>query len=186
MKKASFPKRGLRAGAVAMILLYVFALLAIAPPKTAQAAGSKCVKVHIIAAGETKAQIAKAYGMSWKNIAINNKLHAPFNLQAGQKLCIPAASRIKIKHTISAAVTNSQVILTVNLYPSKTVFQVKVRGIGTSVSGWYSLGNMWVDKNTLEKSSFVLPVELKGASTLNVCMKNMETNELVCRTAVKK
>jgi LysM repeat protein len=186
MNKINFPKRGLRASTQAVILLLVFALLAIAPPKPAQAAGSKCVKVHIYAAGETKAQIAKAYGMSWKNIASNNKLHAPYNLKPGQKLCIPAASRIKIKYTITAAVTSSQVIVSVNLYPSHTIFQVKVRGTGSNASGWYSLGNMWVDKNNLVKSSFVIPAELKGASSLNVCVKNMETNELICKTAAKK
>lgn len=173
--------------AVALSLVIVLGALAMPAAQPALAATS-CSTTHIVQAGETTGQIAHRYDLKWAEIAKANKLHFPYDLKAGQELCIPGESSTtstsETKAVITVTVSKGRIFLNTNKFSTASVFNVKVRDATTGIGGWEKLGKLRVEKNTKTSNTYSLPSSLRDVLTVSVCLKNVTTDELLCRSAL--
>ena len=178
-----------RPGRLAVSLLLVLAVIAAAVPQPGQTAlAASCDRTHVVKEGETTGQIANRYDMKWKDIAKENNLKAPYALRAGQQLCIPGEEDEKntaeAKAVISVTVAGGRVFLTVDKFSARSVLTVKARAADIGVGGWSKLGTVRVGKNEKQSTVFNLPATLRDDTYLSVCLKNLTTDKLTCRSAV--
>ncbi|MBR5228598.1 MAG: LysM peptidoglycan-binding domain-containing protein, partial [Firmicutes bacterium] len=50
---------------------------------------SLCSTVHTVASGETLYQIARQHGTDYQRLMTLNGITNPYNIQPGQRICIP-------------------------------------------------------------------------------------------------
>jgi LysM repeat protein len=189
MKLASRNHRIPRPGFVAVSLMLVLAVLAAAVPLRGGAAlAASCDLTHVVKEGETTGQIAHRYDMKWSEIAKENSLKPPYELEAGQQLCIPTGDddepKAATKAVISVTVAGGHVFITVDKFSARSVLTLKARAANVGVGGWSKLGTIKVDKNEKLSTVFSLPSTLRDDTYINVCLKNVTTDELTCRTTV--
>jgi LysM repeat protein len=164
--------------------------LAVALPQPAQAAA--CDSYYFVRAGDTTVSIAQHFDMKWGVIAKANKLKYPYDLEVGQRLCIPPKDtddddededETKFKYTATA--TRSAITITVSgLSTKKAVFNVRARNATGSVGGWVLLGRIKVKKGSTTKVIYTIPTELRNLLYIQVCLKNVTTDTLTCKTVV--
>jgi LysM repeat protein len=166
-------------------VLLIAAFLAAALPQPAKAAAN-CVYYYTVKNGDTRSEIAHKYSLRWKEIAAANNLEAPYNLEVGQKLCIPAQGSTSGSSKATLSVSKYGNFVKVSLYnPSRrTVYNIKMRSARTSIGGWYKLGKIRVLKNATGTALFSVPKDLKGAIWISVCAKNATTDDLLCKTII--
>jgi LysM repeat protein len=166
-------------------VLLIVAFLAAALPQPAKAAAT-CVYYYTVKKGDTRSKIAHRYSLRWREIATANNLEEPYNLEVGQKLCIPAQGSSSSSSTVTMSVSNFGNLVKVTLSnPShRTVYNIKMRSTNVSIGGWYKLGRIRVLKNATGTALFSVPKDLKGAIWISVCAKNATTDELLCKTIV--
>jgi LysM repeat protein len=189
MKNALRSHRIPRPGFLALSLVLLLAVIAAAVPLTGQTAqAATCDRTHVVKAGETTGQIAHRYDMKWSDIAKENDLKRPYELEEGQQLCIPGdeddENKVASKAVINVTVAGKRVFLTVDKFSARSVLTVKARSADVGVGGWSKLGTVRVGKNEKLSTVFSLPTTLRDATYLNVCLKNLTTDELTCRVAV--
>lgn len=171
--------------AVAVILIMVF-LLAALPSSSLAATDPKCASTYTVKTGDSLSQIANKNGVSWLAIAEANNIKSPYIIYSGQKLCIPASSSTgsgsggSTTSTFSTSKSGSDLTVTVSSFPAYSVYYVKVDDASKSGLNWYKVGVLRVDKDKTAKATFTLPSGIKNASSLNVCLKNVYTDGLVC------
>jgi LysM repeat protein len=169
-------------------VLIVLSVLLAALPQPVQAA--TCASYYYVKAGDTTVSIAQHFGLKWREIAKANKLEYPYKLKVGQRLCIPpketeeeSEDATKFKVTINA--TRSTIIVTVSgLNVKKATFNVRARNANTGVGGWTLLGRLRAKKSTTTRMLYAVPDELQKVTFIQVCLKNVTTDELDCKTIV--
>ena len=173
---------------VALVLMLTLFLAAI--PQPAQAA--TCRTYHYVREGDTTVKIAKTYGLKWRLIADANDLEYPYDLDEGDRLCIPFKDDDDDKDDedatefrYSVIATHNAISITVSgLNVKKAVFNVRVRNASTGVGGWVKLGRLKAEKKKTTKMVFSVPAEFRSTLYLSVCLKNMTTDELTCKTVI--
>jgi LysM repeat protein len=176
---------------VAVVLVLTLFLAAI--PQPAQAA--TCRTYHYVREGDTIVSIAKTYGLKWREIADANNLDYPYDLDVGDRLCIPPKDTddddddentdddVEFRYSVSA--THSAISITVSgLNIKKAAFNVRVRNASTGVGGWVKLGRLKAEKKETTKMVFSVPAEFRSTLYLSVCLKNLTTDELTCKTVI--
>jgi LysM repeat protein len=159
----------------------------VAFPQAAQAATqATCDKTHIVKQGETTGQIARRYDLKWNEIAKANDLEYPYELVEGQKLCIPGEEEETTTSSFSFTVdtVGGRAFITVNKLSNRTVFTVKAKETDFGVGGWKKLGTLKAGKNEKVSKVFSLPNSLKTPLYLSICLKNVSTDELTCRSVI--
>ncbi len=174
---------------LALSLLLVVTLVSAALPQPAQAA--TCRTYHTVKSGDTTVSIAKTYGLKWRVIAEANDMEYPYDLDVGDKLCIPPKAEDddtniadELKMTVKAV--GNTVTITVKGLTAKASFYVRARDGNASVGGWHKLGVMRAKKKVTSSTSFILPRELREKLYLQICLKNGTTDEMACRTVVHR
>jgi LysM repeat protein len=167
--------------------LLILSVWSSALPQPAQAA--TCDSYYIVKSGDTTVTIAQTFGLKWKVIAKANHLTYPYNLKVGQRLCIPPGetndSENATEFNLKVSATHNLVFVTVSsLSVDKAIFNVRARNPLGGTGGWSRLGSMKAKKKTTNKATFVIPQALKGTLYLQVCLKNMTTDELNCKTVI--
>jgi hypothetical protein len=169
-------------------VLLMLALLAAFVPQPAQAAS--CQANYVVLSGDTTPKIAHSYGMAWRKIALANDLVIGQKPKVGSTLCIPtvnsssSGSAANPNAVISVNIVNGRVFINTNKLSADSVFLIKVRDVGTGVGGWSKLGRLRLSKNTSEQNAFSLPNDFNGIPIVSVCLKDMTTDDLFCRSAV--
>ncbi|GAB4536611.1 MAG: hypothetical protein Fur0018_27250 [Anaerolineales bacterium] len=172
---------------VVSVLLLVALMTVTLGPKPAYAA-STCVKHYTVQNGDSTPKIAHLFGLKWKEIRIANKLDVNYRPQAGDVLCIPAAGSVNTTGKTSTVVvfkassTGHGVTITLSDLDNKGVFVVKVRDVTYGAGAWHKLGRFKVPRHSQKTSTYILPDKLYGAIYLQVCLKNVTTDESICRT----
>jgi len=183
MKSMSKPVFNIFLAIVVAITAFAAAL-----PQPAQAAS--CASYYYVRAGDTPVSIAQHFDMKWGLIAKANKLVYPYKLTVGQRLCIPPKdaeekdeNATKFKYTATA--TRSAIIITISgLSTKKAGFNVRARNATASVGGWIRLGHFKVKKGSTTKVTYTIPSELRKVTYIQVCLKNVTTDELTCKTVI--
>lgn len=177
-------------------VLLTLAVLAASLPQPALAAplaATTCVTYHTVKSTDTAPRIAHTYGLKWREIAKANDLEYPYKLEEGQRLCIPpegtststttTSYTITGKTKVSVTIVGRRVFVTASDFAVRSTFQVKVREATASIGGWHKIGPLRLNKNTTLTSVYTLPDELRSTPLISVCLKNMTTDELICRNA---
>lgn len=174
----------------ALSLVLALAILAALAPQTAQAAVT-CRSFYVFREGDTKPYIAHTYDLSWKEIAKANNMNSSDKVKVGDRLCIPegeaadlvtpaGSSKAKIRVSI---VGGNTIRISVDDFSQRHSYLVKVRSSSAGIGDWTKLGRIQVVKNDAQNYTFSIPNDLRDAAILNVCLKDMTTDELICRNA---
>lgn len=176
-------------------LVLALAILAALLPQPAQAAVT-CSTYHIVRQSDTTAFIAHTYGLKWHEIAEANDMKPSDRLTVGQSLCIPTAEeesegrKVTVRPStdknagIQVSVSGNRIILTLSSFSKEHMYRVKVRDVSLAVGGWSKLAVITIEKNKTRTFRYEVPEDLEDVPILNVCLKDMVTDELTCRTAV--
>lgn len=185
-------KSGLAKVLVAFIIL---ALLFSSFPAPAQAAPAvKCADKYYVVSGDTLNKIANLYGLDWQAIIDANNLTEPYVLLIGQRLCIPKADKDnRVKNNkdkagnakpVSFYWTRSASKLTIktNNFAKQNSFYVKADDFSQAGIQWYKLGVLRIKKDGTVSMTYDLPKDLRKATQLTVCLKNIYYDSIACKT----
>ncbi len=174
--------------AVSILLLIAMVVIALGPQMTAQAASTTCSRYYTVQKGDRTPTIAHTFGLKWKEIRIANKLDENYQPKAGDVLCIPVKGSVDVNATTHTVMTfkasniGRSVTVTVADLDNKSAFVVKVRDVTHGAGPWYKLGRFKISRHTQKTASYRLPDTLMSAIYVEVCLKNLITDEIICRT----
>jgi LysM repeat protein len=174
-------------------LLLVLALLIGALPGTALAAepAQSCTPNYTVKSGDTLSSIAFAHNVNWQDIASANNLQSPYVLTIGQAICIPGAAATTTSTTgattsttatkgFTITVTGNRVVIAVTKYSKKAIYFARASDGSRFNPTWDRLGRLRTDKNGNAKVSFQLPRGLRYTTELEICLKNVRTDDVSC------
>ena len=170
----------------ALSLLLAMTIMVTVLPQPAQAESTTptatCAKTHIVLKGETTASIAKLYGMPWYDIARANNLTKHYTPNPGDKLCIPyKKGQTPVKGTIAITAKGDKLTITASNFKDTFVFFVKAKDALAKDALWFRIGGLTVTKGKKEQvTTYTLPKDLRKATVLSVCLKNVYTDDLTC------
>lgn len=175
-------------------LVLALAVLAALLPQPAQAA--TCRTYHLVRESDTTPFIAHTYGLKWHEIAGANDLKTGEKPEVGQILCIPTPEeettgrKITVRPStdrnagIQVSVSGNRIILKLSSFSKEHMYRVKVRDVSLAAGGWSKLAVITIEKNKTRTFRYKVPEDLRDVPILNVCLKDMVTDELTCRTAL--
>ena len=186
---------------VVLSLGLCLALLAAIFPQSAQAA-STCRAYYTVKKGDTTPYISHTYNLKWRDIADANDMDPGDKLTVGDVLCIPPESastkeeststesgnktKVRVPETdqkavVLVSITGKRIGLTTRKFSVNHTYLVKARDASTSIGGWHKVEVIRVKKSTTQNFNFDLPKDLRSTLQVNVCLKDMYTDELICR-----
>ena len=178
-------------------LFAAIALLMAFLPQPAQAA--TCVAYYVVQEGDTTPHIAHTYGLKWGEIADANDLNAGDKLVVGTRLCIPDGAdsspatgggtstylpETDSKASFTVYVSNNKMHLHLSKFSINHVYLVKVRDAYVGIRGWEKLEKVKIKKSTTYNLTLTVPKDLRDSLYLSICLKDLYSDELVCRTAI--
>lgn len=179
---------------MAFSLAIALALAVAALPTPVQAAGV-CLSYYTVQAGDTTPKIAHTYGLKWREIAEANDMTSPYKIKTGDVLCIPAEGANANSSSAVTSLSGSYAVSVVNSLISvkiragkdddKEIYVIKVRDGTASIGGWYKLDSVKIPKNDTITNYYSVPKELRNSLYLQVCIKNMVTDDLTCKTVLR-
>ena len=179
------------------------ALLAAIFPQSAQAA-STCRAYYTVKKGDTTPYISQTYNLKWRDIADANDMDPGDKLVVGDVLCIPPESastkedstsntsgnktKVRVPETDQSAVvlvsiSGKRIGITTRKFSVNHTYLVKARDANTSIGGWYKIEVINLKKTTTQNFNFNVPKDLRSTLYINVCLKDMYSDELICRAA---
>ncbi|MEJ2304854.1 MAG: LysM peptidoglycan-binding domain-containing protein [Anaerolineales bacterium] len=175
------------AGALLVLAVLVTAL----PQPSLAATDESCRSTYTVKSGDYLSRIADDFDVSLSDLANANDLKSPYMIYIGQQLCIPGKSSsgssgstgstgAGSKASISVSKSKDTITITTSNFPTKNSYYVKVDNARDNKLEWSKVGVLNTGKESSVKASFKLPDALKNASSLNVCLKNIYTDVMVC------
>jgi LysM repeat protein len=158
----------------------ILAIVAAALPQPVKAAS--CMKYYTVKEGEKRGEIAAKFDVKWIEIAKANDLEAPYELEAGQVLCIPFPYSVTLKNNLAVRSINNSIRVSASDFPKKSSYTVKARDITNGPGEWYELGKLKVKSASTATGSYILPKALRSSIYLQVCLKEGTTDKLTCKT----
>lgn len=179
------------------------ALFAAIIPQSVQAA-STCRAYYTVKKGDTTPYISHTYNLKWRDIAGANDMDPGDKLTVGQVLCIPPESastkdeststtsgnktKVRVPDTdqkavVLVSIAGKRIGLTTRKFSVNHTYLVKARDATKSIDGWYKIEVIRVKKSTTQNFNFNIPKDLRSTLQLSVCLKDMYTDELICRVA---
>ncbi len=170
-------------------------LLAMLPQPAAIALAATCAKSYTVKSGDTLTKVAADYNVDWLTLASENSLKDPYTLYVGQVLCIPASTTSSSTSSSTTTSTSSssnsanfsisllfnRVIITASNLPSKDTFYVKMNDGSRGNYEWTKVGVLRVGKLGTATGYYRMPDNLKESDVLAICLKNNETDAVVCQ-----
>lgn len=153
-----------------------------------------CQTYHWVQEGQTTAYIAKTYGFKWAELAELNGMHRWAKPEIGQRLCIPPKKEPEKPAkpdsdplaSVNVYVSADRIYIVLNDFKAEHVYRVKVRDAKKGIGNWVNLAMIEVSRNTEQKFAYDVPASLRGVPMLNLCFKDMVSNELICHRAENK
>lgn len=160
--------------------LLIFGLIIASLPQPAQAAGYYiCDSTHTVKKGEKLARIAGMYNISLYRLARANELTYPYQIDPGDKLCIPGGLKPSSNFTWTATYTNNKITLSGASFKKFHPIIVKVRLDDNSA--FIKLGKTKSNKNGQLQVEFNTPKAMQNHPSIMVCVKDGVTDYLGCR-----
>lgn len=179
------------------------AMLAAILPQSAQAA--TCRAYYTVRDGDTTPYISQTFNLKWRDIAGANDMEPSDKLTVGQRLCIPPESastkeesstttggnktKVRVPDTdkkavVLVSITAGRIGLTTKSFSVDHTYLVKARDADTGVGGWYKIDVITVKKSKTQNFGFNVPSDLRSTPMLSVCLKDLYTDELICRASI--
>jgi LysM repeat protein len=192
-----------RAHKIAISAGLCLAMLAAILPQPAQAA--TCRAYFTVRDGDTTPYISQTFNLKWRDIAGANDMNPSDKLTVGQRLCIPPESASTKSETSSTAggnktkvrvpdtdkkavvlvsITGGRIGLTTKSFSVDHTYLVKARDANTGIGDWYKIDVITVKKSKTQNFGFNVPSDLRSTPMLSVCLKDLYTDELICRQSV--
>ena len=181
---------------VSLFLVMVIVLAAL--PQSSMAAtvlgatDASCKTTYTVKSGDYLIKIANAYDVDWRDLADANDLKSPYVVYSGLKLCIPRGSSSGSTGTTSTTSTAAKITVTKSKntvtissskLPTNNTYFVKVDNANNKKLEWYRVGILKTGKQSSLKESFKLPDALRNTSSVNVCLKNMSNDAVMCNNS---
>jgi LysM repeat protein len=179
------------------------AILAAILPQSAQAA--TCRAYYTVRDGDTTPYISQTFNLKWRDIAGANDMNPSDKLTVGQRLCIPPESastksetsnttggnktKVRVPDTdkkavVLVSITGGRIGLTTKSFSVDHTYLVKARDANTSNGDWYKIEVINVKKSKTQNFGFNVPSDLRSTKMLSVCLKDLYTDELICRQSI--
>jgi hypothetical protein len=162
-------------------------LVQLAPAGAAPA----CLDRFLVRPGDSLTGIANIYGFSWKVIADINELEPPYDLNAGQWLCLPAKvgaeAAARTPHPsrlprFTVRVSGRWVEIQTYNFPARNVYTIKAASSQAPAGEpGLKIGTLRTKQGGEIQARFRLPDKLRKTAELEVCLKNTTTDELACQ-----
>lgn len=180
------------------------ALLAGILPQPVQAA-TTCRAYYTVKDGDTTPYISHTFNLKWRDIAKANDMDPGDKLTVGDRLCIPPESastkdesssttsgnktKVRVPETddnavVLVSISGGRIGLTTRRFSVNHTYLVKARDATLSIDGWYKIEVIRIKKTTTQNFNFNVPKDLRSIPVLSVCLKDMYSDELVCRQSV--
>lgn len=180
-----------RMGLTALSLLLVLALLAAsAPAALAAPQAVTCAKNYVVQSGDTLSGIANTYKLTVAELAAANNLKEPYTLFIGQQLCIPGTVTATTSTTSTSSSSSNKPIsiefgiktITVEVsdLTKNSGYVVRMMKVERGELDWVKIGKFKADKKGKASATFKLPKNLRDATYLQVCVKNLTNDKVVC------
>lgn len=167
-------------------ILVVFALFAAVLPQPAAAAGDDtptvaCQSTYKVQKNDTVLSIAQKFGISVTMLTRANELTRPYDLDTGEKLCIPyKRGSAPVGGKLTFSIKGDKLRITADDFDHGNSFFVKVKATQDASAAFARVGILNVEKNDLKTTTFSLPKSLQSTMQISVCLKHFYTNELTC------
>jgi spore germination protein YaaH len=185
---------------VLLLLSLLFSELPAGIMVTFAASNATCSQKYTVQSGDTLIKIAAQYKVNWLDIAEINNLKAPYTIYIGQYLCIPSNGATSgVKNTSSSAtstnkgkapyftasrIERNKLVIETNNFPKNSFYYVKVRsGSGPLSEQWTKVNMLRTRKESSATYMFNLPNQFREHSTLVICLKNVVTDAVFCKSA---
>lgn len=181
-------------------VLVVLSMVVAALPQPAQAAPltASCATTYTVKQGDTLKKIADYYEVSRQRLAKVNDLEDDEDLKKGQELCIPSEATLPddddektdkkttAKGTWTVFASGNRLIIDTKDFSRKETFFVKVSEYAGRGRAYTKVGTLRALKSDPSRMTFEIPDKLKGATSLSVCLKNLRTDALQCKTVSRR
>ena len=189
--------KGLNFTILVLSIVLTMALLISMLPRSAQAA--TCVAYYVVREGDTTPKISHTYGLKWREIAKANDMNPVDKLVVGSRLCIPSGAdsspaagggtstflpETDQNAKFSVTISGGKIYLNLSKFSINHVYLVKVRDAQVGIGGWEKLEKVKIKKTTTYNLVLKVPKDLRNTLYLNVCLKDLSSDELVCRSAI--
>ncbi len=160
--------------------IFLLSLVAGAFTRPALAASNVvCDKNYTVKAGESLFRIARDHEVKVNRLAKANNLTKPYQLTAGQVLCIPGAPEASSKYKWSATFSGAEINITGSGFKKTYTFHVRVRE--NDSAKFYKLGKFVSNKSGEVNQDLKVPKDLQTKPYLMVCLKDTVTDYLDCK-----
>jgi hypothetical protein len=180
---ASFFRIALKLSGI-LLLLCTFVIPLPAPVQASQTleADNPCRTFHIVVRGETITMIARRYGVTVQDLEDVNDLQGAYRLHAGDILCIPWSGGTS-RGNLNASISSSKRTIRIwgTGFRRNHDFFVKVRA--RQGDTWKRLGTVRPNNDGNFQKSFRLPANMSKIRSLEVCLKEIYRDYLVCTRA---
>jgi hypothetical protein len=170
-----------------LISITLVCILILSAIPQSQASAVTCKYKHKVLQGETLNYISNLYGISWTKIADANNMQPPYTITPGQVLCIPEGEKSanttpnpkKGKPPVLQVVSGiGAVLVSVENFPKQTSYYVRISPAKWPVS--YRLGVFTTNKEGDFTDWFKIPMFVRRAPTMTLCVKNVWTDSASC------
>lgn len=175
-----------------LLLMAILAGLLPGPALAASpAAVTTCNTKYTVKSGDTLSGIAQQYKINWLDLAAANDLKSPYTIYIGQILCVPKSSSTTTsgstssssKAGFSLALQGRFLTVTAFNYPKNSIFYVKVgEGRFSLEPPVYKIGMLRMRKSASVVTVYRLPKDLSDVRYVRVCLKNVRTDAIACRS----
>jgi LysM repeat protein len=193
------------AGILTLLVIFVFGMVAVLPgsalaaaESTASGAKITCESWYAVRSNDTLGIIASRFGIEPYQIVNSNDLKSPYTIYMGQKLCIPKAAvhadklkKLPKKYlnqgaaTFTVSWTPGGIIIKPLNFPVKSRLLIKADDLWDQSAQWIKAG-VFTTKKGVKEYKIRMPRELKDAHQLSICLKNLNTDLLMCRNTPYK
>jgi len=163
-------------------LMLVFSLVAgsFSPALAAGESASSCKKWYTVVRGDYLVKIARAYDTDWRTLAEINNLKSPYNIYAGQQLCVSTESGGSSNGGNTPSTGTRGQVVAQSVEEDRTVtlqgknlavssrYSVYLSKYGTYPSGATFVGSVTSDKSGGFKATFNLPKKLVDVAKIGV------------------
>jgi hypothetical protein len=191
MKNHHSPNKLTSLVAILLVLALVFAIL---PVTSAQAAKDKptCSAYRTVKSGDTLGFIADKYKVRVDDIVKANKLHNPYTIYVGMKLCIPANSKPESSHPDYAknpaadfkpSISGDKLTIRTSAFPKGATYYVKIGPPNQRNTHYTKIGLLKSGNGGTVNYTYIIPKEFRSQKILGVCLKDVFTDLNICRSA---
>ena len=181
------------------VSLLVLVFCAVSLSSTVQAAPLykiECRFEYRVRKGDTLSRIASRFGVKPVDIVRLNKIHKPYTIFVGESLCIPDKSKTGFKD-INKAYANAKagyfvaswdkkgLKVTSSNLGKKNSYYVKIDDPDDGVHRMVKIGMFPSGRKGNNTKIFKIPKFIRDADSLRVCLKNAQTDTLLCNVIWK-